>query len=66
MKPGDLVIGKQPDGLVRSGLLRRVVTGILLERIHVKSPNKWWTVLCGDGLVVEETEEYMTLLEEAP
>ena len=65
MKPGDLVMGKQPDGLVRNGLLRRVVTGILLGRIHTKSPNKWWTVLCDDGFIVEETEEYMALLSEA-
>jgi len=44
----------------------RPVKGILLERIHYKSPNKWWRVLCDDGLVVEETEEYIALLSEAP
>jgi len=62
VKPGDLVVGKVPDGLTRNMATFRPVTGILLKRIHYKSPNKWWTVLCEDGLVVEETEQYMTLI----
>jgi len=62
VKPGDLVVGKAPDGLTRNMATFRPVTGILLKRIHYKSPNKWWTVLCEDGLVVEETEQYMTLI----
>jgi len=66
MKPGDLVMGKVPDGLTRNMSTFRSVTGILLERVHSVSPNKWWTVLCDDGLVVEETEHYMALLQEAP
>ena len=62
MRSGDLVVGKAPDGLTRNMAIFRPVTGILLKRIHYKSPNKWWTVLCEDGLVVEETEQYMTLI----
>jgi len=68
VKPGDLVVGKAPDGLRNMSPFKpfRAVKGILLERIHYKSPNKWWSVLCDDGLVVEETEEYIALLSEAP
>jgi len=62
MKPGDLVVGKPPDGLARNSASFRPVAGILLERIHMRSPNKWWRVLCDDGLVVEETEQYMSVL----
>jgi len=65
VKPGDLVVGHS-DGLMRNMAAFRPVKGILLERIHYKSPNKWWRVLCDDGLVVEETEEYIALLSEAP
>lgn len=70
MKSGDLVVGKVPDGLMRRNMPPfkpfKAVKGILLERIHYKSPNKWWSVLCDDGLIVEETEEYIALLSEAP
>lgn len=66
MKPGDLVVGKSPDGLTRSMAAFRPVAGILLERVHDNSPNKWWKVLCDDGLVVEETEQYMDILSEVP
>jgi len=63
-------MGKAPDGLnnndlVVKSLSFRPVTGILIERIHTTGPNIWWRVLCDDGLVVEETEGYMTLLEDA-
>ena len=62
MKPGDLVVGRQEG---RSGT---PLTGILLY----ESPrtnwwgdqqHRWWFVLCHDGLIVEETENYMDVVK---
>lgn len=64
MKPGDLVRGKAKSTLLMSTLGSRVVTGILIRRIETPTPaNLWWEVLCDDGIVTEEIEEYMELVQ---
>lgn len=50
---GDLVVGTNPP------LGARAVRGILLRKL---SSRKWcdrWVVLCEDGLLTEESEQYM-------
>ena len=58
MKSGDLVVGRQEG---RNG---KPITGIILyesPRTNWWDNQKhtWWYVLCEDGIIVEEVENYM-------
>ena len=65
MKVGDLVRGEMWEGWVGPS---RSMTGIIVRESPRSNSwgdedHRWWVVLCEDGKLIEEVENYMELVK---
>ena len=62
MKPGDFVVGRQ-EGRPGDPLVGIVLYESPRTNWWGDDANRWWYVLCENGKVIEETENYMDVVK---